>query len=1121
MQVFQTDSPQRWKRFRWLSRIIFVIAILTVVVIGVALKKEFEPAVPRLKTVYLPKEKLTAKWLPVKGQNAHKRYPNFAAFFLNENKKQRVAPKAAPFFQATMAAPMRAAFYVAWDAQSYFSLKSNLSHLNTLLPEWFFVTPEGNLRSNIDERGFKLVKASGIKVLPMLSNNYLEKFRPEGVHRILNDTAYQAKFIQQLLYIISANHFDGINIDFEELQEKGDESLIHFMKNLSIVFHAHQLLVTQDVSPFNEDYNYEKLQQYNDYIFLMAYDEHTSDTSPGPISSQRWIEGAVDLVARKVPSQKIVLGLAAYGYDWQEGNGATDLTYQEALSTAREEGVKPVFDNDTYNLSYSYKDDDSARHEVQFTDAASNFNAMRFAAEFGLGGTAIWRMGSEDSRVWDFYTKDISRAAMPAFNFSGLYKVPGSNDVDYIGEGEVLDMLSTPDSGRIIPEIDKAEWLISEENYVSLPSMFVVKKWGKPESRKMVLSFDDGPDPVYTRQILDTLAKYHVPASFFVVGLQAEENIPLVERIYREGHELGNHTFTHPNMAEVSRHRSKLEMDATRLLLECITGHSTILFRAPYNADSEPETMQELIPVADSRKRNYLTIGESIDPEDWEAGTVPHFNADTIFNRVVAQQADGNIILLHDAGGPREATVEALPRIIQYFRSRGYQFTTVADLLGKTRDEVMPPVPVGKLDYLYSLSRGIASTGYMGGNLLYYVLLSFIILGIARFVFLLAAAGLQSQKEKLFPVVPIPANAPAVSIIVPAYNEEVNIVASLKNLLLCNYPSFEIIFVDDGSKDSTYSKAADAMQAYPQVRLFSKPNGGKASALNFGIAQSAAAYVVCIDADTRLRPDAVGIMMQHFFRPLLAGKKVGAVAGNVKVGNEKNTITRWQSLEYITSQNFERRAFALINAITVVPGAIGAFDKQAIKEAGGFATDTLAEDCDLTIRLLRNGYSVHNENSAIAYTEAPLSIKDFLKQRFRWSFGVMQVFWKNKDALFNKKFGWLGLAALPDMLLFKYIVPLFTPLADALMILGLLTGNAARIGKYYLLFLLADTICAGIALWVEKAPFSRLIWVAPQRIIYRWLMMFVLFKSFKRAIYGELQHWGVLKRTGLVKEAGV
>jgi cellulose synthase/poly-beta-1,6-N-acetylglucosamine synthase-like glycosyltransferase len=375
----------------------------------------------------------------------------------------------------------------------------------------------------------------------------------------------------------------------------------------------------------------------------------------------------------------------------------------------------------------------------------------------------------------------------------------------------------------------------------------------------------------------------------------------------------------------------------------------------------------------------------------------------------------------------------------------------------------------------------------------------------------------QRAREKKYPLTPFAftdtETAPLVSVIVPAYNEEVNAVSSLENLLQTDYPNFEIIFVDDGSKDNTYYKVSNAFKNNDKVKVLSKPNGGKASALNYGIANSTANYVVCIDADTKLLPDAVSKLMMHF-----RYSQVGAVAGNVKVGNQVNLLTRWQAIEYVSSQNFDRRAFASLNAITVVPGAIGAFTKKALEDAGGFTTDTLAEDCDLTIRILRCGYVVANESQAIALTESPETLKMFFKQRFRWSYGVMQTFWKNRDILFNWKYKWLGWAALPNILVFQFIIPSIIPLADLFMLIGLWTGNTEKILWYYLMFMWVDAAVAVLAFSFEKENKWKLVWLIPQRLIWRWLMWFVLFKSIRRAFKGELQHWGVLKRTGNVKD---
>jgi len=1163
-QIFQTNSTGRWQKLKWGGRFFLLFLVLGIVIVCIAVSRNYTPALPRIKEQSQLYKKVldTGRTFFLKN-SLIEQYGGFRKYINEKVPYQRgafpgqakrdsernagvAAVKADTSFRSFTKFPtgIRAAFYVDWDAQSFLSLQQYIDKMNLVIPEWIFIDPTADtVTTDIDPRAWAVMKKSGVKILPILSNNYKEVFRGDAVHRIINDPVKKQRVIDDVIRILQRDSFVGVNVDFEELQEKTNEKLVDFQKDLYDQLHAKHLLVTQDVIPFNEDYNFKELSKYNDYIFLMAYDQYSDASGPGPIAHQKWIEGAVDAAVKNIPIQKLILCLAAYGYDWRLGKemSARTVSYQEALFTAKDEEAKIDFDDDSYDLKYDYDDEDNVRHQVQFTDAATVFNALRFATEYGLPGTALWRLGDEDPRVWDFYDQDMRKSAMAHFDFSAFSKVDAranADFVDYEGTGEVLDIIATPTNGRISPTVNVQEMIIEEESYDSLPSRFVARKYGTNDSMKLVLTFDDGPDPDYTPKILDILSKYHVPATFFLIGINAENNIPIVKREFREGHEIGNHTFTHPNIAKVSTRRAILEIESTRLLIECITGRSTIMFRAPYNADFEPEKWEELIPVAIARKQNYLDIGESIDPLDWE----PDVSADSIFYRTVAgknamtkQGFSGNIILLHDAGGDgREATVEALPRIIEYFQKRGFHFTTVSDILGKTRDEMMPPVPKGSGYYLLQINYYFAELGYWSGHILFSTFIVFMVLSVSRVLFIAFIATKEFFREKKYALAawwtPDGAGAPLVSIIVPAYNEEVNAVSSVESLLRGDYPHFEIIFVDDGSLDATYAKVSETFAGHPQVKVYTKPNGGKASALNYGIGRSEAEFVICIDADTKLVPNAISRLVMHFgdnkgFRTKKGGGTgqtacggiVGAVAGNVKVGNQVNLMTRWQAIEYISSQNFDRKAFAYLNAITVVPGAIGAFRKQAIEEAGGFTTDTLAEDCDLTIRILRCGYTIENDNTAIAWTEAPETLKQFFKQRFRWSYGVMQTFWKNRDALLNWKYRWLGYAALPNILIFQYIIPFVIPLADFFMIVGLCTGNASKIGGYYLVFMMVDLAVALLAFCFERERLSRLVWLIPQRLIWRWLTWLVLFRAVRRALKGELQHWGVLKRTGNVK----
>ena len=1146
-QVFQTNNPNRWKNLKWTGRVFLFVLLFFLIVLVFALIRGSKPDVPNLEAksrayenTLDPSHSLFLK------QKSNLKYKGFKDFLAKKEKQEiddSIKRSSATFLKDTTKSVdipyIRAAFYAPWrKTTSLPALQSYGNNLNTIFPEYFFIDTlkPFHLQTRIDSAGLAEMRKKGLRILPMLNNfnSTLKDFQGSLVHTILTDTSKRRIFIAQLVDTLNFYHFQGINIDFENLTERTNEPLTSFQREIYKALHSRGLTVTMDVSGKNSDYDYKKLAEYNDYLILMAYDQYNQGTGPGPISGSKWIEDALDVLSKKIPSEKVILGIASYGYDWAtdpEGKTtAVPITYSNAINTAKIANSKVYFDNTSYNLHFNYSvqlgngaTSELIKHEVWFTDAATSFNIMRFSDEYATAGTSIWYLGAEDTRIWTFYSKDLSNDSLDinGFNFSLLNQVPViPNSVGYIdSSGEVLDIIARPNAGKIKLEVDTTEMLIAEQNYVQLPSGYLLNKFGEDttigKGHKVILTFDDGPDPNYTPKILDVLEREKVPATFFVVGLQAEKNIPVFQRIINDGYEIGNHTFTHNNIAKMSVQRSDVEMKLTRLLIESISGRSTILFRAPYNADSEPQTYEELEPIARSRNQNYLTVGESIDPMDWEVGV----KADSIVARVIKQLTERNasIILLHDAGGiTRQATVEALPAIIAFCKSKGYVFTTVADLIGKSRNEVMPPVGKGKDAWVRNFNYFLAELTYWGSHILFVLFIIGILLSIGRMLLMGIMASIKKIGEGRPSFFPNPENP--VSVIVPAYNEEVNATRTIDSLLKQDYPNMEIIFVDDGSKDNTYQIILEKFKGNPKVKVFTKLNGGKATALNFGIGHASGDYVVCIDADTQLAPNAVRELMNKFTNP-----DIGAVAGNVKVGNEINLITKWQSIEYITSQNYDRRAFDLINCITVIPGAIGAFKKEAVIEAGGFTMDTLAEDCDLTMRLHRCGYIIKNCTTAISYTEAPETISQFVKQRFRWSFGVMQSFWKHRDTLFNPKYKNFGMVAMPNILIYQLILPVLAPLADFFLLFSLIAGSFGIIVisphdiiLFYFVFTLVDSLGAAVAFSFENVNYSKLLWIIPQRLIYRQLMYYILFKSFNKALKGELQGWGVLKRTGNV-----
>ena len=1181
-QIFQTDSSLRGQSVKWSGRILIFVSLFFISIAVIAIIRGSAPGLPNIKggSRLFENQSSPYKALPLSIAE-RKKYLGFKSFLREKEKEdslKRIGVK------KTKEIPnIRAAFYSpSWSpAVSLSDLEENAGKLNTIFPEWFFFDLIDNqkINSRIDSAGLAIMQKYNLKILPMLTNYSSVKGDFDGalVHAMLNDSVKRKQFILNLADTLVKYHLQGINIDFEELKESTPAPLNNFQKELYETFHAKGLQVTQDVIPMNNDYDFETLKNYNDHIVLMAYDQHSDAKSgPGPVSAQKWIEEALDKAAEKMESNKIIIGIAGYGYDWSidaAGNVLKDekgvpaeptaVTYSQALDNARLSNATVDFDNDNYNLHYNYSEqfpEHTVRHEVWFTGAVTAYNIMRFSDEYGTAGTALWLIGKEDRRLWNFYGRSLSNESLQQkpFDYKSLFSLP--YDINQKptkrGEGELIRIISTPQPGIASLEIDSAEQLITEQKYVQLPSGYVYEKFaedtveiktttaytnfdkkpGDTTKHKLILTFDDGPSAEWTPQILDILEKAKIPATFFVVGINSENNIRLLQRIANNGYEIGNHTFTHNNIAKMSPGRAELELKTTRLLIEAVTGRSTILFRAPYNADSEPQSFEEIEPIARSRKDNYITVGEAIDPNDWQPGVT----ADSIYERVIRLTLSGNsnIILLHDAGGDtRQATVEALPRLIRFFRdSTNCTFTTVADLMGKTKNDVMPAVKRDwKMRFNYYFTLGI----YWASHFIFALFIVGICLSLSKIILMAALAYTQKRKEKYLPV---NTARPGVSIIVPAYNEEINAVRTVESLLQQDYENLQIVFVDDGSKDSTYKTVKDFFAETPNVEVVTKTNGGKATALNYGMNIAVNDYVVCIDADTQLKQDAVSQLMKKFYAAE-GEAPVAAVAGNVKVGNELNMITKWQSIEYTTSQNFDRSAFDLLNCITVIPGAIGAFKKSAVLEAGGFTADTLAEDCDLTMRLHKKGYRIRNCRQAISYTEAPETFKQFLKQRFRWSFGVMQSFWKHRDAFLNPKYKNFGMVAMPYILIFQMLLPFLAPLADVILVLsliaaglGVIPASLKAIILFYFIFTLVDIIVATIAFNFEnealkeqsKQPgqrtreeYKKLFWLFPQQLFYRQMMYYILIKSFNRALKGELQGWGILKRTGNVKQAAV
>ena len=627
-----------------------------------------------------------------------------------------------------------------------------------------------------------------------------------------------------------------------------------------------------------------------------------------------------------------------------------------------------------------------------------------------------------------------------------------------------------------------------------------------PPGRRIALTFDDGPDPRWTPQIAAVLRRAHVPATFFVIGSEATRHPDIVRMLVRDGDELGNHTFTHVALSNGPNWQRRLQVDLTEAAIAGITGHYTRLIRPPYSATPDAVTRLDERDLAALAGRRYLIVLANFDSEDWARPGVA-----AIVRNASPPGSTGGIVMLHDGGGNRSETVAALKQLIPLLRARGFRFVTVSQLAGLTRGELEPAAST------WEARRGavFAAAVRFGFLLVRILMLAVALVGLivaARVVLVFAFALHHVRSGKRRPAAS--EYLPSVAVIVPAYNEAVGIERAVRSLAASDYPDVEVVVVDDGSTDDTAAIVERLALELPRVRLVRKENGGKASALNAGVAASRAPVVVMVDGDTVFEPEALRRLVQPLGDPL-----VGAVSGNTKVGNRRGLLGRWQHIEYVTGFNLDRRMYEVLQCTPTVPGAIGAFRRDALEEVGGVSGDTLAEDTDLTLAIGRTGRRVVYAQDARAWTEAPSSLGDLWRQRYRWSYGTMQAVWKHKRALITRdpRERRIGRLALPYMILFQILLPIAAPLVDLFALYGLVFGNAVLVLAFWLGFNALQVLLAAYAFRLDKEPLGPL-WALPlQQFVYRQLMYVVIIESTVSALAGARAHWRHLTRTGDVE----
>jgi peptidoglycan-N-acetylglucosamine deacetylase len=750
-----------------------------------------------------------------------------------------------------------------------------------------------------------------------------------------------------------------------------------------------------------------------------------------------------------------------------------------------------------HSSDFDYEDAEKD-HSVWFLDVISFLNELHAVRDQQAGGFAIYRLGTEDPAIWDAI--NLPRQIRPNESVKKLLEpLKGTDTITDVGEGEIVNVDETRSDGTRKIAVAADGYLSA--TYLQFPEFPTLYHQGAGGEHQVALTFDDGPDPKWTPRVLDILKANGVTATFFLVGVNAERYPGLVRRIVNEGHEIGNHTYYHPNLAVCWPEHIRLELNATQLLLETITGRSTTLFRPPYNADTSPSSLADLAPLRIANDLNYLVVLENIDPQDWAQP-----GADVILQRIKQQRRDGSIILLHDAGGNRSQTIEALPRVIDWLHTRGDTIVPLSTLIGSTRDAVMPPV--GNTE---RIPRLVSSAGFRAFHAIEEFLWSFMIVATALIVLrTLLVIVLAARFRRTAPG--MTDFAPAISVLIAAYNEEKVIAATLRAVLVSDHSGpLEVLVVDDGSEDETAAVVEKIAQGDPRVRLVRQRNRGKALALQRGLSLVEHELIVFLDADTHLQSDTLRLLV----RPL-GNQEVVAVSGHAKVGNLRSFMARCQALEYTCGFNLDRRAYDRWNCITVVPGAISALRRSAITRAGGLSLDTLAEDTDLTLALHKGKNRIVYTPDAIAWTEAPETMRTFARQRFRWAYGTLQCLWKHREKVFNWRYRALGWFSLPSVWFFQILLVALTPVVDFLLVASLPFGAWRAILPFVLIFLVLDVVLATLACIIEREPILHAWRILPMRLIYRPLLSYVIWKAIFRAIKGAWVGWGKLERTGSV-----
>ncbi len=998
---------------------------------------------------------------------------------------------------------------------AFLPLLRNCGRVDVILPEWFEITgPSLTVsRTEVDpEMQGALASVQGkrgreVETWPVFSLD--RTLTAEAFLLGVKDKTQQSGLADRIVRAATDMRAQGVCLRLRDVKSKDAPELVPFIVQLAARVRAARLDLCLIAPLSDELWTSKDVIAHVGKVIVTAYQEPWIGAHPQPLAPLDWFGKQVAQIQRNVPAEKLVIAVGGHAVDWVSGQAVPErISIAEAMFRISGANAAIDFSAAARNSYSSFFDDKGNRHQIWMLDAASVHNNLRVLQEFGISEIAVPSLGEEEPAYWDALNGHLT-------SFFGAPAFP--DNVVFRGEGAFYRFHAAARPGQRLWRIDPDSGFIETLRYEVVPRPLEMERYGVRTPRQIALTFDDGPDPVATAQILDALKAQDAPATFFVVGKAALSSPELLQRALAEGHVIGSHSFSHPHMEDLGAFRARAELSANRSLIEGAIGRSPLLFRPPYVRGPGPISEHEAAVFSILRDEGYFVAGSDVVPTDW-AG----IGADEIVRQVFEElgKTGGNVIVLHDGKSTGMHTAEAVGLLVPELRARGYEIVPLPVLLGTTAEAVMPVAGLTA-----SVFKG-ASVSAIG----FWITLLTVLFWVCIFASVLRSALYLFLASRRDPVYPRSfAGLPSVTVIVPAYNEEKVIVPTLQSILASDYGNLSCIVVDDGSTDGTLRVIGKAYGHDPRVKVLSQANQGKWQALNLAFQRVESEIAVCVDADTRIAPDAI----RNIVRPF-ADSKVAAVAGTVVVANTSNLLTKFQSIEYITAQQIGRRAQEHLNGILVVPGALGAWRIDAVRDVGFYSSETLTEDADLTIWLRRGGYRVAYAENARSRTEAPADIRSLLKQRLRWSFGNLQTLWKHRGALLE--FGPKRVFSMIDMVFFGYLLPLLSPVLDLLFLIFLTnlwtawhtgqTSEGLDVSRLAVagvaMVQVMDIIVAWIAHRREGGWRIKLILLVPlMNILYRPLLYITVYRALWSALTGRLARWNKLRRLGSDPKAQV